>query len=305
MAEATELKLHEGVLLGHALVSHVAAEVGIRVFFIKGPASRMQGLREPGTSSDVDVFADPFRVLDLVKALEGRGWRLRPSDPDEIAFPRHSATLYHPNWPNDIDVHHRYPGMERSDAIGFDVLWANTTEISMAGTVVRIPNVPLAVCFIALHSLRTPQMASSLRELDFLYGLDLESYKDQIFHLCVALESVAPMAPFLVRRFGHVPPAGPQKLSDEWKRRTASTAPGTARILAILAVPMREKPLLILRGFFPSRDGMAAKDSLADVSFRGRIVHNFARWKLLVSSLSTTVLEVREYYRAHKDAQRL
>lgn len=301
MALATNLRLNEGVLLGHALVSHVAAEAGIRAFFIKGPASRMQGLREPGSSSDVDVFADPARAHDLVRALEGRGWLLRASDPDEVAFPRHSATLYHPSWPNDIDVHHRYPGMERNDATSFDVMWANTVKISMAATTIRIPNTPLAVCFIALHSLRTPQLISSQREVQFLQKLNLDEYKDQIVHLCVATGATAPMASFLNRQFGHVPLAGLQEPSDEWKRRTASTAPGTARILAIMAVPMREKPLLIWRALFPSKDGIAAKDSLADVSIKGRVLYNVTRWRLLVGSLPKTLREVLNFHRERSD----
>src|SRR5690349_7393687 len=94
-----ELSVSEGVLLGHALVARVAAELDIRAFFIKGPVSVVQGLRPPKTSGDVDVFVAPGDLEAMLQALVERGWRKRPIGPDSSVFPRHSVTLDNPQWP--------------------------------------------------------------------------------------------------------------------------------------------------------------------------------------------------------------
>jgi hypothetical protein len=90
-----QLTIPEAVLLGHALVARVAESLGIRAFFIKGPASVIQGLRLPKLSVDVDVFVAPADIEKLLRGLRERGWRERPVDPDEKTFPRHSVTVDH------------------------------------------------------------------------------------------------------------------------------------------------------------------------------------------------------------------
>lgn len=98
MADQTDkaqLSVSEGVLLAHALVGRVADSLGVRAFFIKGPASVRRGLRQPNTSADVDVFVDPAGREVLLQGLRERGWRQRPVDPDITTFPKHAVTLDH------------------------------------------------------------------------------------------------------------------------------------------------------------------------------------------------------------------
>jgi hypothetical protein len=106
-ANETQLSIPEGVLLGHALASRVADNLGIRAFFIKGPASVIQGLRQAKTSSDVDIFVAPSSLEQMLQGLRERCWRERPVDPDSKNLPKHSITLEHPDWPCCIDVHYR------------------------------------------------------------------------------------------------------------------------------------------------------------------------------------------------------
>ena len=70
-ADETQLSIPEAVLLGHALVARVADSLGIRAFFIKGPASVIQGLRLPKVSVDVDVFVPPADLEIAARRLAG------------------------------------------------------------------------------------------------------------------------------------------------------------------------------------------------------------------------------------------
>lgn len=300
---STGLQLREGVLLAHALVAHVSRQLGVRSFFIKGPLSVLQGLRAPKQSSDVDVFVSASDVELLTGALRARGWLTRSSDPDELAFPQHSVTLFHPNWPNDIDVHYRFPGMERKGPECFEAMWAATDEMELAGQPLRVPTVPLAVCFLALHSLRAPWLAGSKRDLEFLGQLDLSRFRSEIFALALATDATAAMRPFLEYHFGPLARDIPGATSDEWNRRLASRSPGTARILAILAAPPSKKPLLTWRALFPPKQGILAKDINADVSLKGRLRNGYQRWHALLSACSATTAEVYAF-RREKHGQR-
>lgn len=268
---STGLRLREGVLLAHALVAHIAADLGIRAFFIKGPVSALQGLREPRESVDVDVFVDPGRMDSLVSALRGRGWLVRAADPDEVAFPQHSVTLFHPEWPNDIDVHYRYPGMERRGAEVFEAMWSSTEEFTLAGQRVRVPSAALGVCFLALHGLRSPWLPASSRDLEYLAKLDLDEYRSEILELAESTGAVGPMWPFLRSLLADSKLPEEPATSDEWKRRMVSKSPGTARILAMMSASYVQWPGLLWRALFPPKEGLLAQNLYADVSFRGRL----------------------------------
>ncbi len=170
-AGAAQLSVPEAVLLGHALVSRVAEGLGIRAFFIKGPASVIQGLRLPKVSGDVDVFVAPQDLDSMLQGLRERGWRDRPVDPDTSPFHKHSVTIDHPEWPCCIDVHFRFPGMDTDPAEAFEVMWGNTEVLEIAGQDVRVPTKALGILILALHALRSPRVPACRQELEFLADL--------------------------------------------------------------------------------------------------------------------------------------
>ncbi len=197
-ANKSHLSIPEAVLLGHALVSRVADSVGIRAFFIKGPATVIHGLRLPRTSADVDVFVSPEDLEAMLSGLRERGWRERPVDPDNTTFPKHSVTVDHPEWPCCIDIHFRFPGMEKAPNDCFDVMWANTEELEIAGQEVRVPSKALGTVILALHALRSPHLPACRQELEFLADLtEQQSAVHAILDISAATGSLAAMRPFL------------------------------------------------------------------------------------------------------------
>lgn len=296
--QETQLRIPEGVLLGHALVARVADSLGIRVFFIKGPASVAQGLRHAKLSVDVDVFVDPSRLDELLEGLRERGWRERPEDVDHKTFPKHSVTVSHTDWPCCIDVHFRFPGMDKLAADCFEVLWADTVPAELAGQRLRVPTKALGILFLALHSLRSPELPAYRRELENLSSLThQESWADELQDLATATGSLGAVRPFLS---GLLPAAGglvwPEP-SHEWRNRIAAREPGSARLIAILQAPWKDKPRMLKNAVLPGADVFLSQDLYADLTLAGRISLHRARWSRFLRAIPRLAGDLRELRR--------
>ncbi|MDV8147007.1 nucleotidyltransferase family protein [Arthrobacter sp. B10-11] len=290
-ADETQLSIPEAVLLGHALVQRVADSLGIRAFFIKGPASVIQGLRLPKMSVDVDVFVPPADLAAMLDGLRERGWRERPVDPDERSFPRHSTTVDHPEWPCCIDVHYRFPGMEAAPGDSFDVMWAHTEVLELAGQEVRVPSKALGILILALHALRSHHLPASQQELGFLADLtERESRAAEILDISTAARSLAAMRPFLEELVSQ-PVEWPEP-STEWRNRLLAKEPGSARIIAIAQAPLRDKPKMLFRAVFPAPEVHLARNLYADMTFTGRLGQHKARWTRFLRALPRTVRDL-------------
>jgi hypothetical protein len=282
----TQLTVAEGVLLGHALVQRVADGRGIRAFFIKGPASVVQGLRRPKSSGDVDVFVHLADLDSMVEGLRGRGWRERPVDPDSKTFPKHSVTVDHPSWPCCIDVHFRFPGMEGEPGDCFDLMWAHTGVLELAGQQVRVPSKPLGILILALHALRSAHLPACQQELEFLHHLTVrEAYAAAILDISKATGSLAAMRPFLEDLLSQPASVDWPEASTEWRNRVVAKEPGSARIIAIAQAPLRDKPGMLFRAVFPAPEVHLSRNIYADMSLRGRLRQHQARWARFLRSV--------------------
>jgi hypothetical protein len=293
-AHDAELSIPEGVLLGHALVARLADSLGIRVFFIKGPASVLQGLRPAKVSSDVDVYVDPAMLDDLLEGLRARGWRERPADPDHKTFPKHSVTVDHPEWPCCIDLHFRFPGMEKPSADCFETLWANTVDMDLAGQRLRVPAKPLGILFLALHALRSPELPACHQELQYLTGLiQGQSQAEALLDLASATGSLAAMRPFLENLVSEGLTVAWPEPSPEWRNRVVAREPGSARIIALLQASWREKPHLLWRAVFPRTEVFLSGNIYADMSFLGRLRQHRSRWARFSKAVPRLVRDLR------------
>lgn len=275
----TQLSVPEAVLLGHAMVQRVAVTLGVRAFFIKGPASVSQGLRLPRTSGDVDVLVRPEQLEAMLEGLRKRGWRERPVDPDSKMFPKHSVTVGHPDWPCCIDVHFRFPGMEAAPEDTFDLMWSHTEDLELAGQTVRVPSKALGILVLALHALRSPHLPACRQELDFLSGLTRRhSHAAAVLSVSAATCSLAATRPFLANLLPQTVTVEWPAASTEWRNRVMAKEPGSARLIAIGQAPFRKKPGMLFRAIFPAPEVHLSRDIYADVSFPGRLKCHRARW---------------------------
>ncbi|BCW20204.1 hypothetical protein NtRootA9_29120 [Arthrobacter sp. NtRootA9] len=288
----TGLTVSEGVLLGHALVARVAEDLGVRVFFIKGPASVQLGLRRPKISNDVDVFVAPADLELLLDGLRERGWRERPVDPDSRSYAPHSVTVDHPGWPCCIDVHFRFPGMDFADVDGFEVLWSNTVLIPLAAQDVRVHSEALGILIVALHALRLPHTYSSFQDLGYLRRVMSNRKSIEVLQLAETTGSLAAIRPFLEPALPpEMIPAWPQP-SREWRDRLRARVPGAARLLALLKAPISRKLPMLWRAVFPSAKALLSVNIYGDMTLRGRCSQNAARWLRFTRSVHAIVRDL-------------
>jgi hypothetical protein len=295
-ANRTQLNMPEGVLLCHALVSRVAASLGIRAFFIKGPGSVIQGLRQPKTSTDVDVFVEPSHLEQMLQGLQERGWRERPVDPDTRTFPKHAVTLNHPDWPCCIDVHFRFPGMENPASDCFEVMWATTDVLELAVQEIRVPSQASAILILALHALRTPELPACRQELEFLAQLtERQTLASSLQEIAMGTGSLAAMRPFLENLLPETAVSGWPQPSMEWRNRLMTKEPGSARLIAIVQAPWRDKPKMLWRAIFPRPEVFLSGNIYADMSLVGRVLQHRARWARLLRSAPQIARHLRSF----------
>lgn len=293
--EVTRLRLDEAVLLCHAMINHLATGLALRVFFIKGPAASDQGLRSARISADADVLVEPGKVEMLARSLIELGWVLRIPDPDAVAFPQHSLTLYHADWPCDVDLHYRYPGMETDARTSFEYMWKSTIPWRAAGHEIRIPNAALAICLLALHDLRSPWSAKSQRELESLHSRTPESLKDSLVAIAMQTGSLAALRPFLTRRFGEDLVSEWGQPSREWRIRTSVQTPASARALSLMQAKWWQRPKMLIEAVYPSKTVLMNQNIYAGASFAGRLRGRLARVGRLVAGFSQVLHDVRRY----------
>lgn len=260
--------------IGCGWVGAVASSVGARVLFVKGPTLHRQGLREQRQSSDIDVLADPDGFESLCRAIEGAGWRERPSVTLATRVSRHSRTFSSPTWPCDIDVHRWFPGFLNDPRVVFDELWERKTYARFGSQLCPVPDRVSNTLILALHSMRgTQRQSRHLRELMFLERADFTAVELlQIRELASATGCSETLAPFLSALSIGTHEAPPQqdtataRALREWHERVDAGSHGAYMwILALRREKLRHRPALLWRALWPSdRDLLLSRPEVQD-----------------------------------------
>lgn len=204
------------VQLTSAAAQWVADAAGIRVLHVKGPAAaRVLGLRRE--SSDVDVLVHPVDWLPYLRALEWAGFITQG---EAVPTSGHSVDVISPEWSASVDVHHKFPGIERDAGEAFDILWRDRIAIDMAGvpcsTLDRVPH----ALIIGLHAARSPEASVKWLEADTAWsGLD-DVERSQLVDLVHQL-GAAPALGVRFEEFAHYSTEEVRRLWAAFARRDA------------------------------------------------------------------------------------
>jgi hypothetical protein len=280
---SSTLALEQSIPLTAVLCVWAAEEAGARILIIKGPAAEHYRQRASRVSSDIDVYADPLSTEIFQSALSRRGWKRRPIDTSDI-WPVHSFTYFHSQWPNDIDVHFRFPGFDESSQNVFEQIYSQHNLIKIAGQPVPIPSELDSWIIQGLHAARSYWEKQShddlalLRETQPLDGKTLTDRARQ-------LGCTAALYPHFSEDLLSLS-AQERIPSDEWRLRMAAQNPGAARILVLRSSPWSQWPSLLKKALFRTREQLASEDlRLMNASqselFRVRI----RRWVRFATSL--------------------
>ncbi|NYF12741.1 hypothetical protein HDC34_001035 [Pseudoclavibacter sp. JAI123] len=282
-AATIAFSVSDGVALSTALAQHVARDQGIRMLVIKGPISADLGLRTRRYSTDVDIIVEPTRAKDFIEALAVYGWTPRPWPDFPKLLEQHSRTLIHESWPNDIDVHHYWPGFLGNPQSAFDRLWLHRIQVNVAGHPIDTPDIAGSALVLALHSLREEGQVSDdsrqmteytelVEALKRMQGTDSEyiagarttaSLSEQILQDAVGTDSTQTARRFLID-LGHDVPLVPNSAASEplrlWRLNAKAEHAMTGWMLKLQRAPLLEKPGIAARAFFPARADLEAID---------------------------------------------
>ncbi|MCV7514032.1 nucleotidyltransferase family protein [Micrococcus luteus] len=299
--EVEPLPLSQAIPLAAAAVQEAAAAAGVRALVIKGVTAEVQLLRPAGRPTDVDVLVAPGDVAPLLHALRGQGWVPRPDDNHLGIFPEHSVTVMHPQWPCDLDVHHRYPGLDaHAPKRAFDRLWSDHAEVEVAHWPVAAPSRAAHAVILALTSLREPWDRRADGQLRFLVDevLVTPELRDRFIEVGLELNAGAALAPLLQDLCPDRDWSGLPAPDDDWLLYTHSRESATLRLAGLAQARGLDRVRHLWEALAPSRTALASQDlSVADAGLRSLWLARWRRLRRGVRAIPTVLEDYRSYRR--------
>lgn len=283
------LSTAEGNELSAALLHETVSKLSVQAVLIKGLPLRSQGLRTGHNSADVDLMVQPGSSEEVVRGLALEGWTVRPSPTSSERISLHSVTLCHPSWPNDIDLHHEFPGLLAGPERAFEVLWEHREQMMVAGFPCWIPDRASSIVIWALHSLRgthtQPRHAVELAQLvnDVLPKLS-EAERRELADRIVELGADEPLR--VVPEFAEIigdrrGPQAPGAL-EAWLGKVAQAHEVTPWLQVLREARPAERPGLVLRALWPSAHDLRLTDEFLVDTPLGRVRSRGRRaWRLV------------------------
>jgi hypothetical protein len=256
---------------------------------IKGAGLEAHGLRAGHVPADADFLAANTDFARLIERASIDGWSRRPATDASERISLHSVTLCHADWPNDIDLHHEFPGLLAGPERAFEVLWEHREQMMVAGFPCWIPDRASSIVIWALHSLRgthtQPRHAEELAQLvnDVLPKLS-EAERLELAARIVELGADEPLR--VVPEFAEIigDRRGPQApgAMEAWLGKVAQAHEVTPWLQVLREARPAERPGLVLRAIWPSAHDLRLTDEfLVDTPF-GRVQSRGRRaWRLV------------------------
>ena len=152
VTELTTLPVGLRVHLAHATVQAIADEAGANVLHIKGPAADPALRPEPRMSADADVIVRPSHLKRLLRGLKRHGW-VKVTSLRSGGLVEHSTNWYHAQL-GQLDVHVRFPGIQKEGERTFDQLWRDSSTQKIAHWPCRVPSHSAQRLLLLLHAAR-------------------------------------------------------------------------------------------------------------------------------------------------------
>jgi hypothetical protein len=265
-SSTVKFTVDEAVLLCTGWVDRVATTHHIRALAIKGHVLDTQGLRDPSNPIDVDILVDPSGYEAMLAALAAFGWRTESSTVavrKVSSSDKHSATLFHEEWPISLDVHRYFPGFLGNPQDVFEALWERRVTARVATVDVRAIDPVGHAALQALHLGRTPREAATHAAMTDLVNRTRRVLGDaglnELSVLATAVGADESLAAFLTRVGAPEPTSSnvPARAHRQWQLRTE--APPQIRWLNHIGqLRVREWPLGLWHALMLTNDEIDA-----------------------------------------------
>lgn len=256
----------------HAEVAYLLRTAGIPMLHIKGPTVALWLYGEDERPwGDVDVLVAPSRLEEALAVLAERGLVERYPGVNRSTTDDHAVTVARTDPAiglDEVDVHHRFPGIGLDPERAFDELWRRREPAQLAHTDVWFPDWTSRALLIALNTARTRESTKSLGDLTRLFDsppylewdlvVDLARRLDALPALRAGLE-LDPSGPAVVAATGldAVP------VATEWQLRLAG-APRTAlRLDELRRLPPGRRLAAVGRWLVPAPGVIRMRDPRA------------------------------------------
>lgn len=298
-SKISQLNSDEATKLAAVLCQRIADSNGIPLLAIKGDAFMELGIRPLRVASDLDVLVHP-RVHDVFcAALEEYGWELR-SDDLGGNYANHSTTYFHPKWPIDIDVHHRFPGFSLAADETFDHLWEHRQTIEIAKQPITTVSRLDALIIQALNCLRNPWKTVDKRDLEFLVENTPGDLASKVIDRSTVLSCRAEIKPYIVLLDPALNSVAWPRVSSEWRARNIASTVGALRIIDIIEAPRQEQWRLIRLAILPSKKSLISKSMTGrslELGCWPNVKLGTLRAASFLADLPRTARVVYQYYR--------
>jgi hypothetical protein len=157
----------------HAEVGTLLRLAGVPCLHIKGPTVATW-LYDEGERSwgDVDILVSPGRMDDALEVLiesgfayRDRGLRWRTSEDHALTLWQNPASSHAQGGPAEVDVHHRFEGIEGDPERAFEELWRRREPATMAHLDVWFPDLTTRALLVVLNVARDPGSGRAREDL--------------------------------------------------------------------------------------------------------------------------------------------
>lgn len=272
----------------HAEVGYLLRRAGIPCLHIKGPSVALwlydEGERPWG---DVDVLVPPDRVDDALSALAAAGIVERNPGLDWRRSGDHAITLaqgadHRRMGGSDVDLHHRFEGLDSDPDRTFAELWRRREPVQLAHVDVWFPDLTSRALLVAVNAARSSgeQPLSDLRRVLAAAG---EQEWDLVVALAADLDAQSALRAGLeLDAAGHEvvgrTALASSPVSAEWQLRAAGASKTAVRLEALGGLHGTRRWVTLLRWMFPPPSVIRTRD----VAARGNA------WRLLGGYLRRT-----------------
>lgn len=287
----------------HAEVAYLLRTAGIPVLHIKGPTVALWLYDEDERPwGDVDILVAPSRSEEALAVLAERGLVERYAGVNRKSTDDHAVTVARTDPEiglDEVDVHHRFPGIGLDPERAFTELWRRREPAQLAHTDVWFPDFTSRALLIALNTARTKDSTKSLGDLARLFEPRSGLEWDLVVDLARRLDALPALRAGL-----ELDPAGPAVIAangldavpvdPEWQLRIAG-APRTAlRLDELRRLPWSRRPGVVGRWLVPSPAVIRMRDPRASAGPRALAAAYARRLGDGIRDLPTSVRAVRE-----------